>query len=787
MTNPQKFNILNLSKRRRFMIELKNIKKTYDKNDDSASALKGINLCFRDQEFVSIVGQSGCGKTTLLNVIGGLDNYSSGDILVDGVSTKQFKDTDWDNYRNTSVGFVFQSYNLIPHLNVVENVMMALSLSGIGFKERFKRAKQVLAEVGLENKLKSKPNELSGGQMQRVAIARALVNNPKILLADEPTGALDSKTSVQIMELIKKVSKNRLVVMVTHNNELAQNYSDRIIEILDGKITNDSNPFVPENETQTKQPVQNFRKPKMSFWEALKSSFKNLFLKKGRTIATAIAGSIGIIGIGLVLSLSSGINNTISSLQSNALAGFPITISQQVYTNDFSKSSQSEDFPKENVFHYDDPLSDYVSHTNIFTNEFLTYLNQMDTKFYNSISYTSGVATNVIYKTSGNSYGKVPQNQTNPILPTLSTNFLSELPNSTDFILSQYDILAGKYAEQPNELVLVVDSKNKVSKSILQGFGFDIKDNYSVNDFVGKTFTIVGNNDYYFKDTDNLFKERTDYENLFNIVSENSFQLTIVGILRVKETSSQEFLSTGIAYSYTLTETLLQNAQNSTVVQEQKLSPNTSVLTGLPFNMENTFKNTMLKLGGDSTPTSIQIYPKTFKDKEQIKKYIDNFNDGKEKENQIIYTDLAETLTSTISNFVNIITIVLSVIAAISLVVSTIMISIIVYVSVIERTKEIGIMRSIGARKKDVARIFTSEAVSIGLLSGVFGVLISYLLDIPLSLLVSNLMESSFMAMLPVHFALILIAVSVLLTFVAGLLPASKASKKDPVKALRTE
>ncbi len=767
------------------MIELKNIKKTYNEKDDSASALKGINLSFRDKEFVSIVGQSGCGKTTLLNVIGGLDNYTSGDLLIDGVSTKNFKDTDWDNYRNTAVGFVFQSYNLIPHLNVIENVMMALSLSGVSAKERFERSKQVLKEVGLLNKLKAKPNELSGGQMQRVAIARALVNNPKILLADEPTGALDSKTSVQIMDLIKKVSQNRLVIMVTHNNELAEKYSDRIIEILDGEITSDSNPYDEKTEKKTENKTN--KKPKMSFWEALKSSFKNLFLKKGRTIATSIAGSIGIIGIGLVLSLSSGINNNIQQLQSDALAGFPVTISQQVLTNDFSTTDKDPKFPTDNVFHYDDPMSDYISHTNNFTDEFLNYLTQLDQKHFNSISFTRGIETNVIYKTSGNSYGKVPQNQENPILPIFSTNFLSELPNSTEFILSQYDILAGKYAENENELVLIVDERNKVDKSVLQGFGFDLKETYETTDFIGKTFTFVGNDDYYFKDSDNLFKARTDYENLYNTVSENSFKLSIVGILRVKETSSQEFLSTGIAYSYKLTNKLLQNAQNSQVVAEQKLSPNTSVLTGQAFTTTNTFKSTMLKLGGDSTPTSIQIYPKTFKDKEQIKKYIDAFNVNKSEDDQIIYTDLAETLTSTISNFVNIITIVLSVIAAISLVVSTIMIAIIIYVSVIERTKEIGIMRSIGARKKDISRIFTAEAVSIGLISGLIGILVTYLLNIPLSLLVSNLMESNFLALLPIHFAFLLVGISVLLTFLAGLIPASKASKKDPVKALRTE
>ena len=774
------------------MIELKEIKKSYIMADETIEALKGIDIKFRDKEFVSIVGPSGCGKTTLLNVIGGLDQYTSGDLLIGGKSTKSYKDTDWDSYRNSTVGFVFQTYNLIPHLNVIENVMMALSLSGVNYKERYERAKKVLTDVGLENKLKKKPNQLSGGQMQRVAIARALVNNPKILLADEPTGALDSKTSVQIMDLIKKIANDRLVIMVTHNEELAKDYSDRIVELLDGQIIKDSN-ICNETIEETKEEGKTKKlMTKMSFWEALKSSFKNLFLKKGRTIATSVAGSIGIIGIGLVLSLSSGINLTVNRLQSDALAGFPITISSTVTTtnkaidaaqNKFSGNNNS--FPTDNVFHYYDMAEDLVAHTNKIDENFLEYLNQMNPEYYNSISYTKGVAVNIIYKTESNTYGRVI-NGTSSIIPLLSTSVMTEIPNSKDFILSQYDVLVGKYPENFNELVLIVDEENNINISVLNSFGIDVKNDYLPEDLIGRTFKVVGNNDYYYLE-DGVYKASTDYQAMFNNVSDNSFDVSIVGIMRIKESSSTEFLSNGIGYSYLLTDKLIENAQTSDIVLAQKDNTETNVLTGNAFTAKVTYDSVMKTIGGNAIPTSIQIYPKTFELKDKIKQYLNEYNKNKSDEDKIVYTDLAEALTSTIMDIVNIITIVLSIIAAISLLVSSIMISIIIYVSVIERTKEIGVMRSIGARKKDVARIFSAEAITIGLISGVIGVIISYILDLPLSLIVSQLLGSKFVAILPIQYAILLVVISVLLTFIAGILPSRKASKKDPVTALRTE
>lgn len=766
------------------MIELKDITKVYGKGEEQVIALNGLSVTFPSNEFVSIVGPSGCGKTTLLNVIGGLDHYTSGDLLINNKSTKSYSTEEWDYYRNSMVGFVFQSYNLIPHLNVIDNVMMALSLSGVPHAERYERAKKALEDVGLANQLKKKPNALSGGQMQRVAIARAIVNNPKILLADEPTGALDSKTSIQIMELIKKIAADRLVIMVSHNQELAAKYSDRIIEMMDGKILNDSRPAKEEAEANipAKEALKN-KKTSMSFLEALKSSFKNLMTKKGRTIATSIAGSIGIIGIGLVLSLSSGISSTIGTLQSSALAGFPVSIEKTVITQSIAtETTSSSDYPKGDVYYPYDSTGGLVTHTNKIDTTLIEYLEAMDSKLTNSISYSKDVAINMIFKNDGGVYGKISAGGSS------TRSSLSELPNSEKFILTQYDILSGSYPTSSKDLVLVVDKDNKISKTLLDTLGITEKDSYTASDFTSRTFKVIGNDEFYALDAaTSTYKEKTNYASMYNSTSANVFETKISCILRIKESSESSFLSTGLSYSYLLTNDIIANDKASAVVVAQTASETKSVLTGLPFDTRTTYNGTMKTLGGDDTPTGINIYPSSFNNKDKVKKYIDKYNDGKSSADKIVYTDMAEVLTSVMSTMVNAITIVLTAVAAISLVVSTVMISIIIYVSVIERTKEIGIMRSIGARRRDISRIFSAEAISIGAFSGLLGVIVTYLLDIPLSLAIAAVLKASFTAVLQPYYALLLFAISVFLTFLAGLLPASSASNKDPVVALRTE
>ena len=766
------------------MIELSNIHKAYRVSDESVTALNGVSVKFEEKGLVSIVGPSGCGKTTLLNVIGGLDQYDEGDILIDGVSTKSYKDTDWDAYRNHRIGFVFQSYNLIPHLNVLDNVTMALSLSGIGERERKQRATKMLQEVGLGDKLKKKLSQLSGGQQQRVAIARALVNSPDILLADEPTGALDSKTSTQIMELLSEIAKTRLVIMVTHNLDIASSYSDRVIEMLDGQVQSDSKPF---NEEVSVKPEENKKQKgtSMSFFEALKSSGKNLLTKKGRTIATSIAGSIGIIGIGLVLSLSNGISQKVSAMEGDSLAGFPISIPSTTMTaSSFFGNGDRSQYPSSDEYYARDTQRTSSQHKNDFSSEFLDYLGKLNPKTYNSIVYGHGVALNVIYQ-NGNNYGKVPSGSDNMLASLgLGNSLFSEVPDYKDFILSQYDILAGDYPTEANQLGLVVNTYNQLDDTALSSMGFAVQETYTSADFLGKEYQVLGNDDFY-QENDGVYAARTDYENLYNLSGTTSLKAKITCILRQKPTSSSSFLSEGLLYTSKLTDKLLNDGAASRIALAQKATPETNVLTGQAFNRLTSYEANMLSFGADKTPTSISIYPKSFDDKAKIKAYIDEYNRTRTYDESIIYTDLAESITSVLSMVTNAITVVLSAIAAISLVVSSVMIAIIIYVSVIERTKEIGIMRALGARKKDIKRIFSMEAITIGAVAGVIGVLVTYILDIPISLLVGHLVEGSFSAFLAPQFALLLLAVSILLTFIAGIAPSAGASRKDPVIALR--
>lgn len=758
------------------MLQLINIKKDYYVASKPFTALQDINLTFKENEFVSILGPSGSGKTTLLNIIGGLDRYTSGDLLIDGKSTKYFKDSDWDSYRNTTIGFVFQNYNLIPHLSVLDNVIMALKLSGISAKESRERAINVLKEVGLEDHIHKRPNQLSGGQMQRVAIARALVNDPKILLADEPTGALDSKTSVQIMNLIKKISEDRLVIMVTHNAGIAEQYSDRIIRLLDGKVIEDTNPTLDipvkaEEKMETK-------KVSMPYSMAIKTSFNNLLTKKWRTLITMVAGSIGIIGIALVLAISSGMNRYIGNVQSDLLSGFPLMINEQHidYENvDFQNLDLPEEFPDDNIIRPYDPSDLFNPHQNIMDDEFIAYLEAMDSELYNAISYSRAMSIRLLARTEYGDFNLVSSND--------KSSFL-EIPDNPDFIQSQYDILSGKYPEHENELVVIIDSRNRINKSILEDFGIEVKE-YRFEDIIGKTFKVIPNDVYYTKNDKGFFDVNTDYETMFE--DENVIEVEIVGILRIKPDSPASFLNPGIGYTTQLTDYLFEDALNSEIVNEQKDNTEINMLTGNPFNPMVTYDTVMRQIGGNTRPTRINIFPVSFEAKEQIKDYLDQYNKGREADNRIYYSDVSETITKSISQLINTISIILSAFAGISLVVSSIMIGIITYVSVVERTKEIGIMRSIGARKKDISRIFNAETMIIGFGAGMVGIFIAIILTFPINRMIFRLTNIASFSYLPLKFAVILVLLSTILTTIAGLIPAGIAARKDPVKALRTE
>ncbi len=781
------------------MLKLVNISKDYPVGDTLTHALVDINLEFRENEFVSIFGQSGSGKTTLLNLIGGLDHYQKGDLVIDGKSTKGFIDSEWDSYRNATIGFVFQSYNLISHLTVLDNVEIALTLSGVNATERKERARKALIEVGLEDQINKKPNQLSGGQMQRVAIARAMINNPKILLADEPTGAIDSKTSIQILDLLKAISKDRLVIMVTHNEELANRYSDRIIKLLDGRIIEDSKAFVESENNTTSGKLIN-KKISMSFITALKSSFKNLVTKKTRTLITAFAGSIGIIGIALVLAISAGMTDYVGTMQSDTLAGFPITINQTVsVTNRMLTAprdrldgiagvgSSDLEFPTADIIFSYDAEADTTAHTNLITEEYITYVDYLDPTLYNSISYTSNVALNVVAMTDGGAYIKVDTSSfSNPFGFGSSNSHFNEIPNSRDFIESQYDLLGvdSRYPETYNEIVLIVDKQNRIDIAMLNDFGINVTDEYSFEDFLGMEFKVVDNNDYYSLNG-SVYIPGNDYETMYQ--SNHSISVTIVGVMRVKESASSELLSTGIGYTTMLTEQILANAALSDIVMAQAETEDVNILTGLPFNELITYKNVIRVIGGDTLPTGIQIYPLSFDSKEEIKTYLDDFNTGHEQVDVIIYSDLAETVSTAISTMINTITIILSAFAAISLIVSSIMIGIITYVSVVERTKEIGILRSIGARKKDISRVFNAETIIIGFSAGTIGILLSLVLIIPINMIISRLVDIPNFAGLPIASTIGLIVISMVLTFISGLIPSKIAANKDPVVALRTE
>lgn len=779
------------------MLELKNIKKSYKTGEFVQHALKGVSLTFDRNEFVCILGASGSGKTTLLNIIGGLDRYDSGDLIINNMSTKKFNDNLWDAYRNNCVGFIFQSYNLIGHLSVLENVEMSLTLSGV--KNKKEKALNALDRVGLKDHAYKKPNQLSGGQMQRVAIARAIVNDPEVILADEPTGALDTKTSKQIMELIKEISKEKLVIMVTHNPDLAKKYATRIIEVKDGEVISDS---LPKEKYKDKNNIE-IKKTKMSFLTALKLSFNNIRTKKGRTFLTAFASSIGIIGISIILSLSNGFDKQVDIYQKNTLSNFPITISKSTMSMDEKQMEEmmgsmmpgEGDYPKDKVIYSFDINSYNMLHTNNITKEYIEYIEKLDDSLISGISFTRATNLNLLVK-NGEDVKSVSSNE-------LNMGVIPKELDKEDFMMEAFDLLDGEYPKDITDIVLVVDSKNRVDTKILKALGLSDKEKIDFKEVLGKEIKLVFNNQYYTKYM-NMFIPNSNLDDVY--YNKENLTLKVVGIVRNKEdnylgqiatsmnslgniTDTSSMMSSNnigsILYKNDLVEKVISVNSNSDIVLSQSKSDN-SVFTGEKLDSDSK-ENMLLYLGSKDEPFMINIYPKDFESKDKIIEYLDKYNIDKNDENKIVYNDLASTFISFGSKIMDAITVVLIAFSAVSLVVSSIMIGIITYISVLERTKEIGVLRSLGARKKDVSRVFNAETFIVGVLSGLIGVLIARLLIIPVNIILKDLTGLSNVAILdPLH-ALLLIVISTALTLIGGAIPANMASKKDPVIALRTE
>lgn len=895
------------------MLELNDIKKDYVSGSTTVSALKGINLRFRDCEFVSILGQSGCGKTTMLNIIGGLDKYTSGDLKINGVSTKNYKDRDWDFYRNNSIGFVFQSYNLIPHQTVLSNVELALTLSGVSKTERKRRAIEALEKVGLGEQIHKKPNQMSGGQMQRVAIARALVNNPDILLADEPTGALDTETSIQIMELLKEISKDRLIIMVTHNPELAKDYSTRIVRLLDGVITDDSDPYTLEDmeadirakeaakvKTSEKKIKKSGKKQKtsMSFFTALSLSFNNLMTKKTRTILTAFAGSIGIIGIAMILSISNGIQLYIDRVQRDTLSSYPITL--QAESIDISSmvtsmtgNSDSEEHEDKSKIYSNDIMGDMINTMvkEVKSNnlsEFKKYIENggSDIKSYVSdIQYSYDVPLNIYMKDTSNGveqlnpstmfdsiYGEGVTGTSSAMSSGMGMGMFSnssvwnQLLGNQQVLDEQYDVLAGHWPENFNEVVLVTDKNNEVDDYTLYSLG--LKDpeevrtlfkkmmvgesyetekdiSYTFDEILDTEFKLVMPTDMYkYNDVTGTWDDYSKDDKYMTNVVNNGTDIKVCGIIRPNDDAVSTSISSGIGYTAKLTEYIIEEVKNSEIAKAQLADTSVDVFTGVPFDNDRNTEITMddvnaymatlspeesaqmqamtsgmsddqilqlfsaslkarttdatldsnkSKLGITDldTPSQIDIYATDFDSKEKVQNIIKDYNksqqdDGKE-ENVINYTDYVGIMMSSVSTIINAISYVLIAFVAISLIVSSIMIGIITYISVLERTKEIGVLRSIGASKKDVSRIFNAETLIEGFVSGALGIVVTLLLCIPANALIKHLTDISNVAQLPVAGGVILIIISMFLTFIAGLIPAKLAAKKDPVVALKSE
>ena len=765
------------------MLELKNINKSYKTGNFIQHALKDVSINFRKNEFVAILGASGSGKTTLLNIIGGLDRYDSGDLIINNKSTKKFKSLDWDRYRNNCIGFIFQSYNLIPHISILDNVEMGMTLSGVNSKTRRRKAKEALKKVGLLEHIHKKPNQLSGGQMQRVAIARALVNDPDIILADEPTGALDTKTSIQIMELIKEIAKNKLVIMVTHNPDLAKEYATRIIEFQDGVKLSDSNPI---KETEKDNKTLKIRKTAMSFLTALKLSFNNIKTKKGRTLITAFASSIGIIGIGLILSLSNGFKIEVDKFEKNSLSQAPIIISTQAMSansEDFEEltSKKLDKYPESKEVHVQKDIIKTMYHTNKITDNYISYLEKIDSKYLAGVSYAKGTNLIVVNKDSNNKYNLVSTLNSGvqewTLLPTNPNN------DKNGVIDNMYDVIAGEINNNEPGLILQVDSKNQVYESVLEALGIENKETVTFDEIMNKELKVILNNDYYIK-SGNMFYPSQDLEKLYN--NKNSITIKVQAIIRGKE--DQEMLTNGSGFAYTnaLTQKVIEANKNSDIVKAQE-KINYNILTNSPFDETSTKEYMLGYLGSDVVPIAIYLYPQDFNSKEEITNYLDKYNEDKKSDDKIEYTDMASMISSLSGGIMDAITVVLIAFSSISLIVSSIMIAIITYISVLERTKEIGILRALGARKKDIKRVFNAETFIIGLTSGLLGIIIAYLLTIPTNHIIENLSGLAGVAKLNIIHAIILVIINVILTMIGGAIPARMASKKNPVEALRTE
>lgn len=783
------------------MLQLKNIVKNYYVGETTVEALRGLSVDFRKNEFVAVLGPSGCGKTTLLNIVGGLDRYTSGDLIVSDRSTKNYTDYDWDSYRNHSIGFVFQNYNLIPHQSVLKNVELALTLSGVSRVERKRRAIEALDKVGLKDQIYKKPNQLSGGQQQRVAIARSLVNDPEILLADEPTGALDTTTSAPIMNILKEISKTRLVIMVTHNFAIAEKYASRVIKLLDGKIVDDSKPYTSAPRETEKNPVRlkKNNKTSMSFFTALSLSLNNLFTKKTRTILTAFAGSIGIIGIALVLALSNGFQSYIDKMQGDTLASYPIEINE----NDLDISSFShrpmkndlEKYPSVNKIFVNkiDEIMDNIRITNNITDEYINdVIKTIDPSLYNGISYLNSVNLNVYKETDGASGKEYQSIRVSSDMGMMSIGIWQELINNDNFLQSQYDILAGDFPKQKNELVIVVDKYNQITDRTLKELGLykNEADAYMFDEILGTKYRLILNDDYY-----RFNGSKFDINDMTSGIYEKGLELEIVGIVRLNSQTDAGVITGAVGYLSALTDYVLADSLGSEIVIWQKDHPETNALTGMPFldsqllgSAKEQYDGVIKKLGGKTQPYKIRIFPVDIKAKEKIKEHLDAYNAGLANDaDKVFYTDLVEIVINSINTIIDIISYVLIAFTAISLFVSSIMIGIITYISVLERTKEIGILRSIGARKKDISRLFNAETVIIGFTAGLMGVLITLVLTIPINIIIYNLSEISNISVLsPVH-AVFLVVISMALTLIAGFIPSRIAAGRDPVIALRTE
>ena len=870
------------------MLKLTGIKKDYPVGAQRIEALRGIDLEFRKNEFVSILGQSGCGKTTLLNIVGGLDHYTEGDLIINGKSTKQFKDADWDTYRNHTIGFVFQSYNLIPHQSVLSNVELALTLSGVSRAERRERARQALEKVGLSDQLSKKPNQLSGGQMQRVAIARALVNNPDILLADEPTGALDSETSVQIMALLKEIAEDKLVIMVTHNPDLANEYSTRIIKLLDGKITHDTNPYNSENEEVDNK---SFKKhTSMSFFTALSLSLNNLLTKKGRTLLTAFAGSIGIIGIALILSLSNGVSAYIESVEEDTLSSYPISIEQSAtdisaLTNTLMDKNDQDNERDPNKIYSSNIMGDMMTTmvngaTSNDLKAFKEYIEKNPKKlkdYTTDIKYSYSTTMNIytedgirvnpseVFEKLGFTSGSEQNGGMQMGMGVQNAEVWKELINNEKLLNEQYEVIAGRMPKSYNEIVLIVDDKNQVSDYTLYTLGLlDSNEltkqmeaamrgeklekpeihSYTYDELLDLSFKLLVNTDYFVKGENGTWEDKSEDKLYMLSALKKSETLSVVGILRADSESAISGASGTVGYMSGLMTHLINKVNDSEIVKLQKKDDKTDIFTALPFKTKDdefTFKdlenyiatlpdaqqqqfngyimgmrqNGMtdtqilaqfsdylektkssstyeknLKILGVSdldAPSSIRIYPKDFDSKEIISEAIKEYNRGVEESQEITYTDYIGLMLSSVTTIINAISYILIAFVSISLVVSSIMIGIITYISVLERTKEIGILRAIGASKKDISRVFNAETLIVGFVAGAMGILVTGLLLIPINSIIAAITDIEGLAVLPSVAAGVLVAISMILTFIAGLLPSKIAARKDPVTALRTE